>query len=344
MKIFLAGAFWHGHMTEYCALALSKLGHLVKVFYCNKGGSFVEKGFRGLVVPYLPIERLRKQWSEAMNERLVKEIKLFVPDLVIILKVSELTAHTLKIIKGELTVPVVNWMADDPFRYPQFLETAHFYDRIFLTDFIHIQQLNLMLKRPAGYLPNAAEPEAYKPIILTKEERNKYECDLGLLAWSDCYGSGGILRARVLEQLASEHKLKIYGDKGWKVLFKKFPSLQEYFMGGPLSGEESNKFYNAARIVLNINHPQNKCNTGQRTFEIPCAGGFQLVDRRGGIEDLFKINEEIVCYETIGELKNLIAYYLKNQTVRKEITDNARKRVLQSHTYVHRMKELLNKV
>lgn len=344
MKIFLVGAFWHGRMTEYCASALNKLGHLVKVFYYNKNGDFIEKVFRDLAMPYLPIERVRKIWREAMSERLIREITLFLPDLILILKVSDLTTYALKTIGNRLKIPVVNWMADDPFRYPLFLEAAHFYDHIFLTDFIHIQQLNLILNRPASHLPNAAEPEVYKPIVLTKEEINKYECDLGLLAWSDCYGSGGILRARVLEQLAGEYKLKIYGDKGWKVLFKKFPSLRESFMGGPLSGEESNKFYNAARIVLNINHPQNKSNTGQRTFEIPCAGGFQLVDKKGGIEDLFKINEEIVCYETIDELKNSITYYLKNPTVRKEIADKARKRVLQSHTYIHRMKELLNGV
>lgn len=43
-------------------------------------------------------------------------------------------------------------------------------------------------------------------------------------------------------------------------------------------------------------------------------------------------------------MKNLIKYYLKNSTERKEIAQKAQKKAHNEHTYMHRMKELISTV
>ena len=62
------------------------------------------------------------------------------------------------------------------------------------------------------------------------------------------------------------------------------------------------------------------------------------------MKNSFKLNEEVVCYKNVKDLRNLIKYYLKHPDERKEIAEKSRKRVHKDHTYINRMKELLNEI
>ncbi|MEW6002428.1 MAG: glycosyltransferase, partial [Nitrospirota bacterium] len=62
---------------------------------------------------------------------------------------------------------------------------------------------------------------------------------------------------------------------------------------------------------------------------------------KGDMERVFKINEEIICFETTDELKKLIEYYLRHRDERVEIAEAAYRRVIKEHTYDIRSKEIL---
>lgn len=338
----LAGIDWSGKMVEFCHKALASLGHEVKIFYFNKDSLLPETFLRETVLTHIASQKIVGMWRSAMNRRFLKDVLSFQPSLIIIFKGDNLYPETIMAIKERLGIPVFNWCGDDPFRYPLLIKSAPHYDRIFLTDAIHIQQLSFLTKKPVLHLLNAADPDTYRPVELSGTQRKDYGCDICIVASSDNLGIGGTFRVHMLKALGTGFDLRIYGDNGWKIITENNIFLTRIFMKKALTSEETNIAYNAAKIVLNINHPQNnKWGVGQRTFEIPCAGGFQLMDKRGGVEEFFKMGEEIVCYDTMTELKDMVVHYLADPVRRAEISRQARKRVLDSHTYHHRMQILL---
>jgi spore maturation protein CgeB len=79
-----------------------------------------------------------------------------------------------------------------------------------------------------------------------------------------------------------------------------------------------------------------------RTFEIAACRGFQLVDFRSDLPELFKIGEEIITFKTLEDLREKARYYLKHPEKRRKIASKAQERVLKDHTYEMRMMELLS--
>jgi len=59
------------------------------------------------------------------------------------------------------------------------------------------------------------------------------------------------------------------------------------------------------------------------------------------MEKVFKVNQEIICFKTIDELKKLIDYYLKHPDERAQVAEAAYRRVIKEHTYDDRAKEIL---
>jgi spore maturation protein CgeB len=77
-----------------------------------------------------------------------------------------------------------------------------------------------------------------------------------------------------------------------------------------------------------------------RTFELAACGAFQLVDHRALLPDLFT-GDEVASFKTFDHLPDLIRRWLRDSDARAAAAAAARRRVLDEHTYVHRMKELL---
>jgi spore maturation protein CgeB len=69
-----------------------------------------------------------------------------------------------------------------------------------------------------------------------------------------------------------------------------------------------------------------------------------MVDAKKDVVTLFKSGEHLVCFKEIGEVKELVKYYLDHPQERKEIAQKGRSEVLGKHTYVHRIEELLKAI
>ncbi|MDI6733465.1 MAG: glycosyltransferase [Planctomycetota bacterium] len=354
MKIFLAGPHWFGNFTEYCASALKKLGCNTKVFFSNKPirESLEEKIEKS--IPYIPhtftgtikdilSRRIDKKRVIAINQGFINEALSFSPDVILVISSTgnKILPESIDRLKQKIDVPIVAWFGDDPLRFYQETKNILHYDYLFTGDPTLIAQLKLITKNPVEYLPAAADPDIFKPVKLTDKEIADFGCDIGFVGAASSADGGGLMRAKILETLSS-YNLKIYGDPDWKQLYKDFPFLKSAFQGRILPVQETNKLFNAAKIVMNIHHPQNKYWASIRTFEIGASGAFQLADARKGIEDLFKLNEEIVCYRSLPELRELVDYYLGHPEERIAIAQRLRKKVLEKHTYVHRMKTILD--
>jgi spore maturation protein CgeB len=81
-----------------------------------------------------------------------------------------------------------------------------------------------------------------------------------------------------------------------------------------------------------------------RIFEAVCSGSFLLTEYIDGIENLFKLDEEIVTFNTKEEALEKIIYYLENDLERESIAKLGYKRFLKDHTSKVRLNSILNKI
>jgi spore maturation protein CgeB len=80
----------------------------------------------------------------------------------------------------------------------------------------------------------------------------------------------------------------------------------------------------------------------QRCFDVPASGGFLLTDAQPAIEELFEPEIEIITFQTQCELEEKWNYYSQRHAERKAVIEKGRKKVLNKHTYQHRIREMLH--
>lgn len=131
----------------------------------------------------------------------------------------------------------------------------------------------------------------------------------------------------------------IVGDTGWETLippqvkWRKHSELTYY--------TDLPKFYPCSTVNFNCTSKQMKGAVNQRVFDVPACGAFLLTDYREQVEDLFEPGKEIICYHSPEEAQDLIRFYLARPDERQKITAAARARILQEHSYDHRVQHLV---
>jgi len=128
--------------------------------------------------------------------------------------------------------------------------------------------------------------------------------------------------------------IDLYGGEG-------FISDKTRMRGGIDYENELPRLYSATEINLNITTSQSITSPTQRVFDVSACGGFVLTDYRPGIEEWYRLGEEIICYHTPEELRDLINYYLDHPEERQAIAERAYLRTIREHTYKERMKQVI---
>ncbi|MFO0417482.1 MAG: glycosyltransferase, partial [Pseudomonadota bacterium] len=112
---------------------------------------------------------------------------------------------------------------------------------------------------------------------------------------------------------------------------------------------EYTKIFNSSAINLNL-HSSNERDgvdpsgdfLNPRTFELAACGAFQLVDQRSLLGECFEPGREIVTFDSLGDLREKIDFYLAHPERRAGVIEAARARVLRDHTYDKRMESMLS--
>ena len=359
MKIFLVGPgpIQFGNLTKYVGNALKKMGYNYELFLSNMIEKEVIEDKILRRIPAIPFSideiikrhlhlRKKQKLKVLLNQEFIRKVFEFSPDLLLVIDSFSnlITIDSLAEIKKKKKISVVGWVVDDPFRFFDSTKCIFSYDYIFIGEPEFYSQIRFLTNRPIKFLSGAADPDFFKPLELSESERKIYACDINFVGTADYLTGGmGIFRAKLLDYL-TEYNIKIWGNFSWNKILEGFPALKSSFQGGILPCWEANKSYNAAKIVMNIHHPFLKSGTNTRCYEIAAASGFQLADKKRGMEQLFELGKEIICFAEADELKELVKYYLKYPKERKEIAERARKRVLKEHTYVHRLRTILENI
>lgn len=295
---------------------------------------------------YIPImkkvfEPIHKSILIKENEQLVSAVSKRKPDLLFIIKGDYIFPETLESIKKTVSCPVVGYIWDKPFymhndnqddyRKSNLKNGIPWYDLIFVFDTFYIDEIKSQGAKEVKYLPLATNPNRYKNVMVTDQDRCYYNYDV-------CFIGLPFENRIEMFDFLRDYNLGVFGDHWTKHFIIKGQKTPSYYRGRAL-GETVKKIYLSSKIVLNIHHLQSIEGLNTRTFDIPACGAFEMVDYKKNIERHFEIDKEIVTFRNINEMKNKIDFYLKNDGLRKTIIASGKQRVLNEHTWVHRIKD-----
>ena len=81
-----------------------------------------------------------------------------------------------------------------------------------------------------------------------------------------------------------------------------------------------------------------------RVVEVPMCGGFLLTSYAEGLEEYFRIGEEIICFTSLQDLISKVKYYLENDEERKKIAAAGYKAALERHTWQREFSYILKEL
>lgn len=175
----------------------------------------------------------------------------------------------------------------------------------------------------ALWLPHAAEPDAYPHT----EQIKKYDvCFIG--HFQDTINHNGFTRVDMLDRAFKEFPNFYFGTRS-----PQKPELNMF--------EDAAKKFNQSKVVLNISI---KDDINMRFFEVLCAGGFLLTNNLPTLKDLEGLEDgkHYVTYNTLDEMVEKAKYYLEHDEEREAIAKAGHVAFMQGHTYMHRIKRILD--
>lgn len=280
---------------------------------------------------------------DELQERVIAAAKQVNPDLLFFIPYTDqFTPETLDSLKRDYST--FAWFSDDQWRFEGFTSR-------YAPHFTHV---------------STTEPwcvDKYRRIgiepILTQWGARPFSEEIGPLGDSEEYlydvsfvGSCNKYRKWFIRQLLRMGiPVECFGA-GWP--------------NGRVSNQQMEQIFRKSRINLNIsnsvshdirfifNHPLNLLHylrspkrvesTKARNFEIPLAGGFQLSNYVPCLERYLAVGDEIALYSTPEECAGQVRYFLAESGERCRIATRGHQRVMNEHTYRHRLEEILKEI
>ncbi|MBO4369165.1 MAG: glycosyltransferase [Desulfovibrio sp.] len=322
---------------RYCVQALESLGIAVRVFEAPVFYSAFS-GIKTLDLAPEHCAQLEHSFLQLVSQAIFAHVQSFEPHLVFALAQAPLSKNLLTRLK-RIGIRCAMWFVEDYQLFQYWKLYAPLYDAFFVIQ----KEPFLTLLADAGqknalYLPMAALPTFHKKAELTPEERRFYGSDIAFL------GAGYPNRRMAFRPLAGKN-FKIWGSD-WDDESLLANNIQKE--GQRVSAEEGIKIYSASTINLNLHssvHTDSLVSHGDfvnpRTFELASMGVFQLVDERRLLPELFPA-DCIATFSHVDEMYEKIEHYLHAAEERDAFCHKAQERVLNEHTYAHRMQKALS--
>ena len=348
LKILVIGPMYGGSLptANYTASALKNMGHEVEFldFSAYKDAYFI--------IDHITKDNdhrraLKDTYINFLGEAAMAKAASFMPELIIAIAQAPLTPNIIQRLKGG-GASVAFWFVEDFRTLLYWKDVAPHYDYFFTIqrgDFF--DELKKIGAKNYYYLPQACSPDIHKKITMTEDDKKLYSSDISFMG-------AGYYNRRVFFQGLMDFDFKIWGTE-WDYMSPlarhiQKPALNSFHGNGErLSPDEYVKIFNASKINLNLHsssYHEGVDPSGDfvnpRTFELASCGAFQLVDYRTELDNLFKVDEEIICYRDLRELRGKIKFYLEHTEEREKISENARIKALKFHAFENRMEEMLS--
>jgi len=341
LHIMVVGPIYGGSLpvARYVVNALEALGH--RVSWVDHSPHYA--GYQNLET--IRDHRLRLTVQQRLSDTLgvisLAHVAEDPPDLVLALSQAPLSMAVLDQLRRKKVLTAM-WFVEN------FRHLTYWQQMVTGYDFWFVMQQAACLDafRKAGakqvsYLPLAADPAIHQPMTLTPQERHEFGADVSFL------GAGYWNRRHILPSLVGHGwTFKLWGNE-WDNPGVLEAALQRG--GARIDTPTSVKIFNATSVNINLHSytgegfdPEGD-GVNPRTFELASCGAFQVVDARTLLPALFDESMMAVINRP-DELLSTVQTYLHEPARRMAMAESSRKRVLEAHTYVHRMKSLLNSV
>ena len=278
------------------------------------------------------IENLKRNFFKIISKDLMyentcnvinKEIKSFRPDLIIVISPFMFNEKIFESLDSFPNIIKCAWIGD---KFTIFHKNiANKFDHLFYTDSLFLENGKSFNFPNGSYLPLAVNQNRFF------DKKQKREEQLLFIA------SYTKQRMEFLNQISSID-LKLIGAKWKKSNFdKNIECINKNININKVADE-----YNSSQFILNIKHEHNVYNgLNMRTFEAIASGGCLLQDYVKDVEINFEINKNILVYNNIEELNELILKMKKDKLKMNKLIENGKKLVLEKHTYKNRINKIL---
>jgi spore maturation protein CgeB len=259
-----------------------------------------------------------------LNHALLAEIEEFHPEIVLtVQRDCEIWTETLEAIQHRGDAALVTWTTDDSFKFHKVSKyIGRYYDAISTTYDYRVPDY-----KSAGidgvYLTQwAANAHWLNPPLPAQV------CQYSVSFIGASYGA----RAELIKKLETKGiHVECFGF-GWP--------------NGSVSTEQIPIIMRNSVISLNFSagFSSDEGNARQikaRTFEVPGAGGFLLTDGAPGMDEVYRLGQEIEVYNGFDELEQKIKYYLQRPDERDRIAHGGYLRTRNCHTYERRLEGIL---
>ena len=151
-------------------------------------------------------------------------------------------------------------------------------------------------------------------------------------------------RVQGLEYLAQNNvDLKVFGYGMRRSFLPFFRSPLEKKYAGPVWGIEMYRVLNRSKISLNFHIDVAEGFSGNmRMYEATGCASLLMTEETDDIDELFKMNEEVIVFKDYKDLLDKIGYYISHDKERKEIIRNGQMACLKRHGYDQRIREFEN--
>jgi spore maturation protein CgeB len=170
--------------------------------------------------------------------------------------------------------------------------------------------------RRAHFKPFGCEHYVYDA-NLTEDQVIREERDIDIIFIG---GVGTDDRYKKLLQIKKRlgKKFRIYGRWGGiKGMLRRFVKGYGLFRVKEVSEQELIQLYKRAKIGINMHLSYGPCNL--RLYQLPMNGVMQICDNKKGLSEIYKLDQEVVGYDTIDEAIEKINYYLEHDNKRRQI-------------------------
>lgn len=231
----------------------------------------------------------------------------------------------------------INIFPDDPFNFSNsIISNRKFFKTISLFDYFCTFSVNIKRKLDKFFPRNNFIYLPFAYYNLNKYKINKkYRENKNQIIFVGTYDAN---RLKIIKSI--KFNKKIYGGN-WKRIISN--NLKNAEIGYHLHGKKLYKLISQSKIALNILRKQNYKSHNMKTFEIPGNNGLMLTTRSKEQNSFFKENKACYMYSNRKELNKKIKFIINNP-IKSEKVRTYGNMLVKQHSYLNRIKFLMNKV
>lgn len=306
---------------------------------------FAKLGWQSKFFPYRNIyykdpihkftrHRIHRFASSHLQRAFLDAVLTYRPDIVFLEKAELLSPMWVKKVKELIDVIIVFYNPDDPQAFSQLgSQLGPVSDIVLTSSELCVKMYHDLGTAQAHYMPFWGVP------VDTFSDPSSIPVDLQ----SDISFAGSYYpeRDRLFLPLATELlnqnvQFKIWGN-GWDHASDLI--RRNIWTGRAITDEKDLRYIlQGCKIALNahlvwMKHGGMKSNV--RTYEAMANGAFVLSDRTVGIDDLFAVGQELICYDSPTDLIAKVKHFLASPEERREIAARGYAAVKERYTLTH---------